>query len=774
VPLAWDIAQECKKKAAEYGRTADPSNNSSMDTYSHWLEKAYPQAVQRQRYFRKLIEGKPISHANFRLAHLLSEKQLATLVVTPNFDDFLSRALTLFGQPHIVCDHPNTVERIDPESKEIQIVHVHGTYWFYDCCNLRGEIEARTEDSRERAVTMTSFLDTVLSRHSAIVIGYAGWEGDVIMNALKRRLLNGLPNNLYWFCYRRSGLDSLRSFLKSMKNHRDVCLVFPPAPAGEPSSQIASGEKLPAIAIQREPTLTAQSVLDSLVGAFTRESPALTVDPIGFFAKQLANAFPLASSERSEEDIYDLRSVINRVELVRAHGEEKPSPTEAAIERVRDANRRSEYQEAIQIAHSIDPQALDEEQRQVLLDLVLAAASGLDDNSDDELKAYEMIVLVGAAQDAGRVIAPKIALTIAMALVNKGITLGQLGLTEEAIEAYDEIVRRFSGAPETAVREQVAKALVNKGVRLGELSRSEEEIAAYDEVYRRFGDASELALREFVAKALLNEGITFGELGRPEKAVEVYDKLARRFHEAPESSLHELVAKALLNKGITLGSLKRSEEEIDAYNEVLRRFADATEPALRELAGRAALNKGITLGQVNRNEESIVVYNDILRRFGDAPELESRELVAKAVFHKGLRLRQLDRSEEAISAYDEVVRRVGDEQELELRESAVRAMYFKGIALSHLTRNEEAIVVYGEIVSRFGDQPELKLRETVAKALLNKGLVLNTLKRGLEARQSFQEVVTRYADSPETVLQEVVKRAKAELVDGDAGAETTS
>jgi hypothetical protein len=151
VPTAREIERDCRETAKKYGRTDEPTSKSPLDTYSHWLQKAFPQARDRQQYFRKLIEKKPISHANFRLAHLLTAKSLATLVVTPNFDQFLSGALNLFGQAHVVCDHPATAERIDPESEEIQVVHVHGTYWFYDCCNLRGEIEARAADSRQRA-----------------------------------------------------------------------------------------------------------------------------------------------------------------------------------------------------------------------------------------------------------------------------------------------------------------------------------------------------------------------------------------------------------------------------------------------------------------------------------------------------------------------------------------------------------------------------------------------------------------------------------------------
>jgi hypothetical protein len=177
----------------------EPVGATAMERYSHWFCEAYQQPLQRQRYLRKLIEKKPISGANFRLAHLLLDKNISNIVVTTNFDDFLSRALTLFGKQHIVCDHPRTVERIDTEQDDIQIVHMHGTYWFYDCCNLKEEIEARSDVSQQTSLTMSALLDDIMRRHSPIIIGYGGWEGDAVMAALKRRIENTLPYNIYWF-----------------------------------------------------------------------------------------------------------------------------------------------------------------------------------------------------------------------------------------------------------------------------------------------------------------------------------------------------------------------------------------------------------------------------------------------------------------------------------------------------------------------------------------------------------------------------------------------
>src|SRR5262249_45373717 len=59
-------------------------------------------------------------------------------------------------------------------------------------------------------------------------------------------------------------------------------------------------------------------------------------------------------------------------------------------------------------------------------------------------------------------------------------------------------------ATELPLREQVTNALVNKGVGLGQLGRSEEAITVYDDVVARFGTATELPLRELVANAVVS------------------------------------------------------------------------------------------------------------------------------------------------------------------------------------------------------------------------------------------------------------------------------
>jgi hypothetical protein len=119
IPIASELVKELKDSAREYGHQDEPPGKAPVDAYAHWFQAAYPQRIDRQRFLRSLIEKKPITHANLRLAHLLLERTLTNLVVTPNFDDFLTRSLQLFGKYHVICDHPKTVERIDHEQGDV-------------------------------------------------------------------------------------------------------------------------------------------------------------------------------------------------------------------------------------------------------------------------------------------------------------------------------------------------------------------------------------------------------------------------------------------------------------------------------------------------------------------------------------------------------------------------------------------------------------------------------------------------------------------------------
>ncbi|MES2766651.1 MAG: tetratricopeptide repeat protein [Bacteroidota bacterium] len=214
IPLASGIEKELKEKLKNQGIDFSSESEIPMKRYSDLFCAAIPDPSQRQQFLKEKIKGKPISYANFLLAHILTSRMLGNLVVTPNFDDHLFRALTTFGEHPIVSDHPLTSSRIDPqENQEIQILHVHGSYQFYDCCNLDYEMENRTKSE------MMLFVSTLMSHRSPIIIGYSGWENDIIMSSIKNRINAGsFRSTAYWFCYKSSDYDALPNWLKEASN----------------------------------------------------------------------------------------------------------------------------------------------------------------------------------------------------------------------------------------------------------------------------------------------------------------------------------------------------------------------------------------------------------------------------------------------------------------------------------------------------------------------------------------------------------------------------
>ncbi|HEX5885439.1 MAG TPA: SIR2 family protein [Pyrinomonadaceae bacterium] len=694
VPLAAQIISQCKEVARGYGRGEDPKKRTSLEDYSYWFEAAYAHRDQRQNYLRKLILEKPITHANFRLAHLLLNNTISNLVVTTNFDDFLSKALTLFGKPHIICDHPRTVSRInpDPNPEECipQIIHLHGSYSFYDLINVRGELEDRAQQSRQTASTMASLLDRIMWDRSPLVIGYSGWEGDVFMEALRRGIDRGLRRNAYWFCYRKNVVDSLP---EQVRNSSDIWFVVPSdkssskTTAESISVNLEAGQETKAKPLSGEsndgPSLSAEAVMDKLIQAFQPELPELTRNPLAFFVRSLETSLPYEDATQLGTDLYTIKNVIERVRRAKQREEEEIAaatitPSESKLENIREALRRADYDEAIHQGMQIQLGTLSTKDLEELADAMWSAATGLYDNSPEEISAYDVVVNIRDELVERQVIeTPAMQVRVANALVNKGITLGSLNRSEEAISVYDDVLQRFGDAAEPALRAQLANALVGKGFRLGTLNRSEEEITVYDEVLQRFGEATEPALRAHVAKALVN-------------------------------------------KGITLSSLNRHEEEITVYDEVLQRFGDATEPVLRARVATALVNKGVALGSLNRHEEAIMVYGEVLQRFGETTEPALQEQIAKSLVNKGVSLSSLNRSEEEIAVYDQVLQRYGEATDEYLEKQVARASVYKGITLSSLNRNEEAIAMYEEVLQRYGNATEPGIQEYVRKALINK------------------------------------------------------
>ena len=145
IPSASKIVDICKETIreidpelfAQYDEESKSFIANEMKYYSSWIEYAYPNRIDRSQLFKELCNKAKISSANLMLAQILHSGQFANTVFTTNFDDSIKKALELMGTKNFFCAE-NVMDNlvVSNQTKNIQVIHVHGTFNFYDCANL--------------------------------------------------------------------------------------------------------------------------------------------------------------------------------------------------------------------------------------------------------------------------------------------------------------------------------------------------------------------------------------------------------------------------------------------------------------------------------------------------------------------------------------------------------------------------------------------------------------------------------------------------------------
>ena len=123
-------------------------------------------------------------------------------------------------------------------------------------------------------------------------------------------------------------------------------------------------------------------------------------------------------------------------------------------------------------------------------------------------------------------------------LFNKGYSLGNLGMHQEAIVCYDEALK---------INPKDEKAWVNKGAALAALGMHQEAIVCFDEALK-INPKHEVAWN--------NKGYTFYNLGRYQEAIVCYDEALK---------INPMYAKTWINKGNALEKLGMYQEAIETY-----------------------------------------------------------------------------------------------------------------------------------------------------------------------------------------------------------------
>ena len=119
----------------------------------------------------------------------------------------------------------------------------------------------------------------------------------------------------------------------------------------------------------------------------------------------------------------------------------------------------------------------------------------------------------------------------------------------DQLQSFLSVNSRSTPSETPALHEPVAKTLLNKGMTLGKLGRSEEALTAWDDVVRRFGESEYPTFRMWTEIALLNKAGLELASQRYDSAIEAADRaLDRHPASSPQSRWwgHLIRVKAVL------------------------------------------------------------------------------------------------------------------------------------------------------------------------------------------------------------------------------------
>ena len=345
-------------------------------------------------------------------------------------------------------------------------------------------------------------------------------------------------------------------------------------------------------------------------------------------------------------------------------------------------------------------------------------------------------------------------------LFGKALALVENGRLQDAVAAWDEVVRRFGESDAPADLEQVSMALVSKGMALGGLGRVEEALAVLDEVVRRFGVNSGEGHPVAVATALAGKGEMLTNLNRHTEALAAWNEIARRFGKSRVPALEAPVVNALLGTAVALNTLNRHGEALEACDEVLERVGKSGSPALQGELAAAMVGRGHALIALNRVGEAMNAWGAVVERFGRSDSLGILEQVASALANIGTGLFRSGRLEEALAAFDRVVQSYKGSDTPILREVIACCFANRGNVLVALERETEALSSWEEAIRGFeaGGFPDGA--EPYCNALMNRAAALHNAGRYEEALQLWGNVAERFEDNNRPEILVMVANAE--------------
>ena len=259
-----------------------------------------------------------------------------------------------------------------------------------------------------------------------------------------------------------------------------------------------------------------------------------------------------------------------------------------------------------------------------------------------------------------------------------GWAYGELGLHQEALQAHKQAIR---------LKPDFAEAHYNLGAAYGNLGLYQEAIQAYKEAIR---------LKPDFAEAHLNLGSTYGKLGLYQEALQACKQAIKL--EPDDAMAHSNLGNAYLNLGL-------HQEALRAHKQAIRLKPDFAEAHYN--LGNAYLNLGLY-------QEAIQAYKQAIRLKPDYVKAHSN--LGNAYLNLGLH-------QEALQTY---------KQAIKLKPDYANTHYNLGVAYGNLGRWQEALQAYKQAI---------KLKPDYADAHYNLGVTYSNLGLWQEALQAYKQAI---------------------------------
>jgi hypothetical protein len=184
----------------------------------------------------------------------------------------------------------------------------------------------------------------------------------------------------------------------------------------------------------------------------------------------------------------------------------------------------------------------------------------------------------------------------------------------------EELLAELSDSADPVAQRQIRDALYAKGTALSGLARPSEAVEVWDELLRRLAVEPSVGAQRVVLRVLLHKGIDLAHLGEQVPAVNAADAVLTLSAsvDQPDQVRWQVLA-ALLLKGSLLDPQDR-EGAAAICTEIIHRFAESDDAVIHEQVTTAFMRIGVLRLLQNRADDAIGLSPALAERLENAPE----------------------------------------------------------------------------------------------------------------------------------------------------------